>query len=299
MGIQGTAAFGEIYAALGPLGIAVGALILPLVAVSKAIKKLVDTAVRQFKRITKEAFEAGKQFETTEAAFKAIFKIADTGVVEAALYSARMESERLGVALEEILPRILPKVSSLEEAYKIAELIPGLAASAIDLGPADALRSIIEALAGDLISLRKAFEIDVSGIRKAQEEFGLVQGLITSRDCDVNDRGSCDQRLYRALHLHRDPTHRRWDGNRSCGAAEADRWFGSGNWNLVGETTGCFQAVVEIFHSIGIRLSPRNRQPIWGLELQNRYVECQAKNGSADPGPGSLTWKFTETPSLA
>ncbi len=110
-------------------------------------------------------------------------------MVGLALRRTREESERLGVTLEEILPKILPKVSSLEAAFKIAELIPGLAASAIDLGPSDALRSIIEALAGDLVSLRKAFEIDVSGIRAAQEEFGLVEGLVIGLNTELERMG--------------------------------------------------------------------------------------------------------------
>lgn len=177
MGIQGVAAFGEIFAALGPMGIAVGAILVPLVAVTKALNELARTAKRVFTQLIKDSFEASKAFETTEAAFKAIF-LADPTAVNFALRSTRDESERLGVALEELLPKILPKVSDLDQAFKVAELIPGLAASAIDLGPADALRSIIEALAGDLVSLRKAFEIDVSGIRKAQKEFGVVDGLI-------------------------------------------------------------------------------------------------------------------------
>lgn len=190
MGIGGVAAFGEIFAALGPLGIAIGAIIVPVIALTKAIKKMADEAVKMFKKVTKEAFEAAKEFETTEAAFKAIFKAADTsGVVEASLRRVRQESERLGVTLEEILPKILPKVSTLEQAFEIAELIPGLAASAIDLGPQDALRSVIEGLAGDLVSLRKAFEIDVTGIRVAQEEFGLVQGLIIGLNAELEAMG--------------------------------------------------------------------------------------------------------------
>ena len=188
-GLQGTAAFGEIYAALGALGLAIGAIILPIIAITKAIKQLAGVAKEAFEEMVKDSFEAAKAFETTEAAFKAIFKAAEPGVVGLALRRTREESERLGVTLEEILPKILPKVSSLEGAFKIAELIPGLAASAVDLGPSDALRSIIEALAGDLVSLRKAFEIDVSGIRKAQEEFGLVDGLVRGLNVELERMG--------------------------------------------------------------------------------------------------------------
>jgi len=55
--------------------------------------------------------------------------------------------------------------------------------------PKLATRALVEALSGDLVSLQRAFELDVTPIREAQAELGNLEGLLVGLQAVLKDRG--------------------------------------------------------------------------------------------------------------
>lgn len=145
-------------------------------------------ALETFGQIVQGSANVARQNEITRASLVGIFQ-GSTEQASAAFDFIREESRRLGVDLSQIAPAFLPRVENLEQFSRIAELIAGLANLDPEQGQAGARLALTEALSGDVLSLRRRFEIDTDPIREAQEEFGELEGLIVGLDQILAARG--------------------------------------------------------------------------------------------------------------
>lgn len=160
-------------------------------ATTAVVTKLIEmgtAAIRGFSEIVKGGVEAAKSLETTGASLTGIFG-GDPTLALSALDQIRKESLRLGIDLTELAPSFLPKVESLEQFTKIGELTAALARLDPAQGAAGAKLALNEALSGDVTSLRRRFEIDVTPIQEAQKEFGELEGLLVGLQQILESRG--------------------------------------------------------------------------------------------------------------
>jgi hypothetical protein len=157
-------------------------------AVTAKLLEMGQAAVRGFADIIKGGIEAAKTLETTTTSLTGILG-GDPKLALAAMDRIRQESIRLGVDLTELAPAFLPKVEDLDQFAKIGELVAGLSTLDPAQGQFGARIALNEALAGDLVSLRRRFEIDIGPIRAAQEEFGELEGLLIGLDEVLKSRG--------------------------------------------------------------------------------------------------------------
>ena len=72
MGIQGTAAFGEMFVAAGLAGVGIGLVVIAVVKLVSTIKSIVTAAVNAFKKVTALGVETAKEYELAGAQFKAV-----------------------------------------------------------------------------------------------------------------------------------------------------------------------------------------------------------------------------------
>jgi len=157
-------------------------------AVTNKLIEMGTAAIRGFGEIIKGGIEAAKSLETTGASLTGIFG-GDPALALSALDQIRKESLRLGIDLTELAPSFLPKVESLEQFTKIGELTAALARLDPAQGAFGARIALNEALSGDVTSLRRRFEIDVTPIQEAQKEFGELEGLLIGLQQILESRG--------------------------------------------------------------------------------------------------------------
>jgi hypothetical protein len=160
-------------------------------ATTAVVTKLIEmgtAAIRSFGEIIKGGVDAAKSLETTSTSLTGIFG-GDPDLALAALDKIRQESLRLGVDLTELAPSFLPKVESLDQFAQIGELVASLARLDPAQGAAGAKLALNEALSGDVTSLRRRFEIDVTPIQEAQKEFGQLEGLLIGLEQILKERG--------------------------------------------------------------------------------------------------------------
>ena len=160
-------------------------------ATTAVVTKLIEmgtAAIRGFSEIVKGGVQAAKSLETTSASLTGIFG-GDPKLALAALDQIKQESLRLGIDLTELAPSFLPKVENLDQFAKIGELAASLARLDPAQGAAGAKLALNEALSGDVTSLRRRFEIDVTPIQEAQKEFGQLEGLLIGLQQILEERG--------------------------------------------------------------------------------------------------------------
>jgi hypothetical protein len=179
MGLQGTAAFGEIFVALGPAGIAIGALIVSVLALIKVMKSLATAAVNAFKTVTSQAVEAAKEYEIAGAQFKAVMK-GNEQAAEATLNRVRELSRQVGQNLTGVARAFLPEVESLDQLEDILKIATALAQYQPEQGILGARIALQEFLSGETRSLRRRFEIPQTDIDRMKEAFetGGIQAAI-------------------------------------------------------------------------------------------------------------------------
>lgn len=171
------------------------------------LRQWIRRAMHGLWRVGKESVKLSMDFETFRLSLGRMFQIPDqflegdnitsrllgrvdtTAIADFAQTAVREMSERIGVGMEKVAFRIIPRVSSMEELERVGQLIRQLAASAPDLKWDDALRSINEALAGDTVSLRRSFELNTDLINRLQDEIGLTQGLIQGLSVELRKMG--------------------------------------------------------------------------------------------------------------
>ena len=73
-GIGGAAAFGEIFVAAGAAGVAIGAILVTVKALSAAFKVLYDVGKRTMEYLIKMGFEAAKSYDLAGKQFTAVFE---------------------------------------------------------------------------------------------------------------------------------------------------------------------------------------------------------------------------------
>ena len=160
-------------------------------ATAAVVNKLLEmgqAAVRGFAEVIKGAVNSAKILETATTSVGGILG-GDPKLALAAMDKIRQESIRLGIDLTELAPAFLPKVEDLDQFAKIGELVSSLATLDPAQGAMGARIAINEALAGDLVSLRRRFEIDITPIREAQAEFGELEGLLVGLEEVLKSRG--------------------------------------------------------------------------------------------------------------
>lgn len=167
----------------------------------RVIEANISRAIREAIRFTSEVLEIAKSFEVVEIALQAAFSQQLGNQLGKAVGSAmaleiRKQSEQVGASLEEVYLRLLPRVSGVEQAQQIAELIPALQASNPFVAPDRAINSMLELIAGQTESLRRTFNIPVKQIGEAYRQFGLsgaiealteelsAQGLLIEQQAD-------------------------------------------------------------------------------------------------------------------
>lgn len=180
MGVRGVAAFGEVFASIGPIGLALAAIIIPTVALTKAFVSLVNTAVEGFKQIVAESVAVGRVFDTTRAQFSAIFE-GQPEAAEAAFNRVRELSRELGFDATELARAFIPEVENLgqlEEIVKIATALSRIDPTQGVSGATIALREFLQE--GNVTSLVRRFELSRTALNRIKEivqDQGLQAGL--------------------------------------------------------------------------------------------------------------------------
>ena len=159
----------------------------------RVIEANISRAIRGAIRFTSEVLEIAKSFEVVEIALQAAFSQQLGNQLGKAVGSAmaleiRKQSEQVGASLEEVYLRLLPRVSGVEQAKQIAELIPALQASNPFVAPDRAINSMLELIAGQTESLRRTFNIPVKQIGEAYRQFGL-SGAIEALTEELSAQG--------------------------------------------------------------------------------------------------------------
>jgi hypothetical protein len=160
-------------------------------ATTAVVTKLIEmgqAAARAFAELIKGSIESAKSLETATTSVTGILG-GDSSAALAAMNKIREESIRLGVDLTELSAAFLPKVENLDQFAKIGELVSSLATLDPAQGASGARLALTEALTGDLLSLRKRFEIDTGPIKEAQAEFGELEGLLIGLEQVLKERG--------------------------------------------------------------------------------------------------------------
>lgn len=178
-GVTGVAAFGEIYAAIGPVGLAIGLVTVAGVTLIKTLVAIGKAGVQAFKDILAASIELASKRQTLGEGFEAYLQ--DAEAAKAALEEVDRISRDLGVDVSPIAQSFLPSVKSIEELELLARLGQSLALSKPGKQIEDATVAIREFLAGDITSLRKQFEVPgyvLDEAKKISETTGsAIEGL--------------------------------------------------------------------------------------------------------------------------
>jgi chemotaxis protein histidine kinase CheA len=179
-GIQGTAAFGEIYAAAGLMGIGIGAGIVAVKTLTDAFKALARAGVEALKAILAESVDVAKEIELASAQFTAFFQ-GDEKAADAALDRLQRLSVELGENVISIGRAFLPEVGSLDQLEDIVKIAVSLARYQPEQGIGGARIALQEFLSGMVTSLQRRFEIPRAVANQWQEILD-TQGLEAATD---------------------------------------------------------------------------------------------------------------------
>lgn len=195
LGVQGLNALTSIGTALAgiPLSTAAGVvgvlgLVLAVTKLTQAFIELGKMGAKAFAQLVKESIEVASTFQTVEASLTGLFQ-QDPVSASKFIQRIREESIRLGTDVEELVRKVIPLVSSIEDAFTVAELAIGLAQLDPKAGPEGAVQAIQAATVGRLEPLRRRYDIDPAPIQRAQKEFGLIQGLMIGLGEILEQRG--------------------------------------------------------------------------------------------------------------
>jgi hypothetical protein len=170
MGIGGVAAFGEIFAALGPIGIAIGAIVISTLALIKVFKTLANIAINTFKTVVSAGVEAAQEMEIAGAQFRAVFR-GNAEAAEAALNRVLKLSKEVGQNLVGVSRAFLPEVENLDQLEEILKIAAALAQFQPEQGILGARIALQEFLSGETRSLRRRFEVPQADIDRIKEAF--------------------------------------------------------------------------------------------------------------------------------
>lgn len=170
MGIGGVAAFGEIFAAIGPIGIAIGAVVISTIVLIKVFKTLANIAINTFKKVTSLGIEVAQELEIAGAQFRAVFQ-GNEKAASAALNRVLKLSKELGQNLVGVSRAFLPEVESLDQLEEILKIAAALAQFQPEQGILGARIALQEFLSGETRSLRRRFEIPQADIDKIKAAF--------------------------------------------------------------------------------------------------------------------------------
>lgn len=177
LGIRGLSSFGTLFSILGPIGIAIAGIGLATGGVIAGFIKLGQVGAKALSDLIKDGEKAATEIDAIEASFRGIFD-GDENIAESVVNVLRDKSKQLGIDIQSIVRQVLPLSKSLEQGIQLSEFAVGLARRDPKVGEEGATRAIQAATAGNLEPLRRTFDLDVSRIRDAQKEFGLLEGLI-------------------------------------------------------------------------------------------------------------------------
>lgn len=171
--------------ALG-IGAGVGTVVVAINKIVNGLERMANLLVK----VSSEAVTVSLNVESVEKSFQGVFGSAD--LAAAAMSRVKEEAARIGVPVDELsllTRRLIPQVESLDQALEFGELAQLLTLLDPEQGPQGAIISITEALAGDLQSLRRRFELPTEGIIDLQNELGAVEGLLVGLGDELAARG--------------------------------------------------------------------------------------------------------------
>ena len=171
---KGGGVFSSLFASFKSAGSALA--ISALLQINRIIGDIIRSVIRMTSEFLKSSIGTASQFENVSRSLESVFGSIEVG--SAVFRKIRQDSIELGADLTLTARRVLPFVSSLEEARKVALLITDLARLDPEQGTEGALRSVNDALVGQFRSLRESFEIPVTGLGELQDELGNVEGLV-------------------------------------------------------------------------------------------------------------------------
>lgn len=216
-GISGLAAFGEITAVAGGLGLAIGGILVTVNLLVKAVSFFARVAKDAFVAATTASVETGKQFDVLKAQLTAVFE-GSPEAADAAFRRIREMSRELGFDATELARTFIPEVSSLDQLEEVVKLGAALARFQPEQGVTGAriaLQGALEGTAEGLRSLQRRFELPkaaIDRIKELQGELGITEGLIvglgeelerTGRSLD-DLGGTLDVSIGRATEFFRD-----------------------------------------------------------------------------------------------
>jgi hypothetical protein len=170
-GIQGAAAFGEIFAAVGLIGVAIGGVLVTVNLLSKALSTMFNIAKQGFTTLIKESIDARKEMELTEAQFTAVFR-GNEEAGRAAIDRLKALSLELGQNVLQIGRAFLPMVNSLDQLEQIVKASVALSRFQPEQGILGARIALQEFFAGETRSLQRRFEVDAGTIARMKEALG-------------------------------------------------------------------------------------------------------------------------------
>lgn len=189
-GIQGVAAWGEIFAAAGVAGLAIGAVVVTVLGLVKAFQTLASAGVRAFKQLTQLGVETAKEYEIAGAQFRAVLQ-GDEQAAEATLKRIQALSRQVGQNLTGVARAFLPEVETLDQLEEILRIATALAQFQPEQGILGARIALQEFISGETRSLRRRFEIPQADIDRIQEAFetGGIGAAIEELNRFLDDTG--------------------------------------------------------------------------------------------------------------
>lgn len=189
-GIGGAAAFGEIFAAAGAAGIAIGGVLVAVKLVTKAFMVLFNVAKRTMKQIIELGVEAAKEYEIAEAQFTAVFK-GGNREAQATLKVVKELSRSLGQNVTGIARAFFPEVENLDQLERVVNIGVALARAQPEQGAFGARISLLDALSGEFRSLQRRFEFTPTAISKIRDAFETagIGGLLQEIQAELERTG--------------------------------------------------------------------------------------------------------------
>lgn len=167
-GVQGTAAFGEIFAAIGPVGIALGALTLGVVTLNRAFINMARAGVNAFTQLINQSRVVAQEIEEARAQFTAFFQ-GDARLAEAAMERIEALSLRLGQNVTGLFRAFLPEADSLQQVDALVNAAVALTRVQPEQGIGGARIALQDLLSGNITPLIKRFEVPRDVGREIQE----------------------------------------------------------------------------------------------------------------------------------
>lgn len=189
-GIQGAAAFGEIFVAAGAAGVAIGAVLISVQTLARAFGTLLNVAKRTMQQIIELGVQAAREYETAEAQFTAVFKGGRREAM-ATLQVIKELSRTLGQDVTGIARAFLPEVEDLDQLERVVNVAVALARAQPEQGAIGARIALLDVLSGEFRSLQRRFEFTPAAIdrlRVAFEETGIT-GILEEMEKELARTG--------------------------------------------------------------------------------------------------------------